>query len=274
MSFKINLVNYELGQNNGILSKYANKMNEELLRLGHDSFITQQPRGGDIVHHINYLPYRFSPKVNTLMITHIFEGYKLEKLKEHIKTSFGICFSDETREWLIEKGLPKDKLTTILPAHDELPRKKKKVFICTNVYPDGCKREMMGAFLMEKFGNDFNFTIMGKGWEKLIKTYKLKVKLYPEFNESNYYELLSTSDYLLYFGKDEGAMSVLDAKQVGLQVIAPNVGFHKDLDVDYPFESQEELNNILIKLVHNPVEDWTWANYVKNHLKIWEKLLS
>lgn len=261
----INIINYELGMNNGILSKYANKMFSELQKLGEDVYITQKPDlKADIRHHINYLPYSYTPFHNTLMITHIFEGYKLEKLREAMKTaSIGICFSDDTKDWLIERGLDKEKLTTILPAHDQFPRRKLKVLIVTNVYPDNCKREEM--FYAIPHNEDIKYTIMGKGWKQAD---------YPEFNYEIYKKLLQENDYLLYFGKDEGAMSVLDAKQVGLKVIAPNIGFHKDLEIDYPFDTQEELNQILKNLTHNPVGDWTWSRYVLEHKKVWENIVN
>jgi hypothetical protein len=265
MSIKVNLVNYEMTFNNGILTKFANKMKEHLDLLGVETTISPIPdTSADINHHINYLPYKPNSTLNTLMITHIFDGYKLDRVRENMETAdIGICMSDDTRDWLIEKGLDKDKLKVILPAHDQLPRRKKKVLIVTNVYPDGCKREEM--FYSIPRNDEFEFTIMGKGW---------KQAQYPEFNLEIYKEILPKHDYLLYFGKDEGAMSVVDAKQVGLAVIAPLTGFHKELDIDYPFDTQDDLNGIFKRLAHNPVSEWTWANYALNHKTLWENIVS
>lgn len=265
---RINIVNYEANFNNGILTKFAKKMEEHLRLLGDDVFISPTPQKADVNHHINYLPYKQVGSLDTLMITHInshnpeIENYKLSRVKEGVKTAIGICMSDETKDWLIERGVPSERLEVILPAHDELPRKKKKILIVTNVYPDGCKREDM--FYSIPRNGEFEFTIMGKGW---------KSAQYPEFDLDVYKKILPEHDYLLYFGKDEGAMSVVDAKQVGLQVIAPNVGFHKELNIDYPFDTQEELNEVFKKLADNPVKDWSWDKYVKEHKKIWEKQL-
>ena len=104
---------------------------------------------------------------------------------------------------------------------------------------------------------------MGSGWLNAD---------YPKFEHEQYLHILEACDYLLYFGLDEGAMSVLDATQVGLKTIAPLVGFHREIGIDYPFENQEELNEIFKKLAHNPVKDWSWKRYVLEHIKIWKRL--
>lgn len=273
-SMLINLINYEMSFNDGILSKYARKMKEELDKLGIENVITDRPLEGYINHHINYLPYvkYHSVGKNTLMITHIFEGYKMEKVIEGMKTAdVGICMSQETKDQLEKKGVK--NLEVILPAHDMLPRKKKKIAIVTNVYPDGCKREKMFYELLwfledNDIMDRFEFRVMGKDWH----LDEFNLEYYDSFDHGNYLKILDACDYLLYFGLDEGAMSVLDARQVGLLTIAPLVGFHKEIGIDYPFLTQDELNNTFLELARNPVENLNWSNYIKQHIKIWERL--
>ncbi len=101
----------------------------------------------------------------------------------------------------------------------------------------------------------------------------MQVDYFAEFDYATHKKILETSDYNLYFGEDEGSMGLLDAKNAGLKIIAPNIGFNIDVGVDYPFKNQEELNEIFKKLSINPVEDWTWKKYAREHLKIWRKLL-
>ena len=114
-TMRINIINYEQGRFDGILSKFAIKLNEELLKLGYDSYITATSQGeSDIRHHINYLPYKHDPNYkgkDTLMVTHIFEGYKKDALTEQMKTAFGICMSDWTKNQLIKWGFDKKKKT-------------------------------------------------------------------------------------------------------------------------------------------------------------------
>jgi len=107
-SSKICLVNYEEPIYNGILSKFAYKMDEELKKMGFNSYVKNRPDpDADINHHINYLPYKQenSPdSINTLMVTHIFNGYKFDTLKGQMKTAdCGICMSSDTKKSLIAR---------------------------------------------------------------------------------------------------------------------------------------------------------------------------
>ncbi len=107
----MHIVNYEAGWNDGILSKFANKLVEELKKVkGVKVSISNRPRRDvDINHHINYAPYtKNSDTKNTLMVTHIWKGEKLDKLKKGMESAdMGICMSDDTKKQLIKWGLPK-----------------------------------------------------------------------------------------------------------------------------------------------------------------------
>lgn len=280
---KIHIINYEQAFNNGILSKFAHRMHDQLEKVkGIEVSIGNVPEPtADINHHINYLPYRHSGKVNTLMVTHIWEGPKLNSVRDSLDDSedsatMGICMSKDTEKQLIAWGLNKDKLTTVLPAHDGRPRRFQIVSVLTNVYPDGCKREEMFTKLVNTLDkNKWAFRIMGSGWENILTplvAQGLQVDYFHDFELDTYNKILDSSDYNLYFGEDEGSMGLLDAKNAGLKLIAPNIGFNIDMGVDYPFKDQEELNKIFEKLSENPVEGWTWKKYVKEHIKIWKKL--
>lgn len=278
----INIVNYEEGQFNGILSKFAKKLHKELSNTeGIFATISKTPvANADINHHVNYLPYKKDKKSkskNSLMITHIWEGYKLNKLREGMETAdLGICMSDETRNYLIEQGFDEKKLVTILPAHDGNNRRFQIVAILTNVYPDGCKQaEMLTELAKILDKNQWAFRIMGKDWTDIIVPLVadgLQVDYFADFDYDTHQRILESSDYCLYFGKDEGSMAILDAKNAGLKLIAPNVGFHQEIGIDYPFDTQEELNAIFEKLSVNPVKDWTWNKYADKHLEQWKKL--
>lgn len=274
---KIHIVNYEQGINNGILSKYANKLAEGLSKLDQDVSIGPVPsRSVDVNYHINYLPYKYenSPDtINALMITHIFDGYKMDAVKKGMETAdIGICMSDETLEQLVVAGIPREKLTVILPAHDGHTRRHQVVAVLTNVYPDGCKREGMFTELAKTLDhNQWAFRIMGSGWSDILAPLVaegLQVDYFAEFNYDIHKQILESSDYSLYFGKDEGSMGILDSANAGLKLIAPNTGFHKEIGIDYPFDTQEELNAIFAGLNKNKVEYWTWDNYAKIHLEI------
>lgn len=278
----IHIVNYEASFNNGILTKFADRMKAHFGMLGIPVTVSDKPDPkADINHHINYLPYKHNPKykgIDTLMVTH-FLGVqsKLDALKMGLETAHGICMSQDLKDEIVEAGIPKDKLSVILPAHDVTPRRHQIVAILTNVYPDGCKRAEMLTELAKTIDHDkWAFRIMGKDWHDILVPLVadgLQVDYFADFDPKIHKEILDSSDYCLYFGKDEGSMAILDAKQAGLKIITTNQGFHKDIGVDYPFDTQEELNEIFRKLSENPVEEWTWERYCQRHLDLWKSLL-
>ena len=277
---KIHIVNYEEGMGiKGILSKFAYKMYDRLCKHKEiDVSIGSQPREDvDINHHINYLQYKPNHTKNTLMVTHIFDNYKREALEEGMKTAdYGICMSKDMQSQLVEWGFDKKKLPIVLPAHDGKPRRHQIVAILTNVYPDGCKRaEMLTELAKTIDNNKWAFRIMGKDWHDILVPLVangLQIDYFAEFDYAIHNQILESSDYCLYFGKDEGSMAILDAKNAGLKLITTNQGFHKEIGVDYVFDTQEELNAIFAKLSVNPVADWTWKKHVDEHIKLWEKL--
>lgn len=282
----INIVNYESGYGiNGILTKYAEKMHETLKRMGVSVTTSSSPdHRADINHHINYLAYRPQPGLNTLMVTHftgdqgLKDHQKVAILEENLKTSFGVCFSQTILDFLVKEGLDKNKLGIVLPAHDSLKRRPFIIAVLTKAYPDGRKREKMLLELSKVIDKEkFAFRIMGHGWRDIVEEMYAngfnQIEYFEDFGSVVYKHILDSSDYLLYTGaEDEGAISILDAKQAGLRIIAPLSGFHNEIGVEYPFYTQEELNKVFEKLSINPVESWTWEKYCKDHLDIWEKL--
>ena len=103
---KIHIVNWEAPRFNGILTKFAYRLHDELEKVkGIEVSIGNVPEPtADINHHINYASYRHSSTINTLMITHIDTPSKISNLTEGMKTAdFGICMSNWTKNSLIEK---------------------------------------------------------------------------------------------------------------------------------------------------------------------------
>ncbi|MGH9441844.1 MAG: hypothetical protein ACRD16_06175 [Thermoanaerobaculia bacterium] len=282
-SLTVNLVNYEQGFLNGILTVFATRLDAVLKELGVASQVSAKPSPrADVNHHINYLPYHHedSPaSINTLMVTHIWEGLKLDTLNHGLLTAdMGVCMSRDMLEKLVAWGLPEQKLATILPAHDGRPRRRRIVAILTNVYDDGCKRERMFPDLVKTLKrDDWTFRIMGSGWNDIVAPLVaegLSVEYFDHFEAERHREILETADYALYFGMDEGSMGLLDAVNAGVEVIGTPQGFHQEMGLDYSFTTQEELNEIFRKLNQNRVEKWTWETYGKEHLELWTKLSS
>lgn len=280
---KINIVNYE--QNLGIdaiLTKYARMLERELLDLGHDVTVSgESNKKADVNHHINFISYKPSGGKDTTMITHLSgdknqtEEDKVNLVKNQLKTSHGICMNQALKDTLVKAGCDPKKLSVSGHAHDSIPRRPQIIAIVTNLYPDGRKREEMFTKLFKsiKDPKDFLFRIMGMDWMRVLEPLRekgIQVQYMDVFTADLYQQFLCTSDYLLYTGDEDSlAQSVIDAKQAGLRVIAPP---QKDLTVDIPFQSQADLNRIFERMTENEVADWTWENYAKKHLAVWETL--
>ena len=262
---------------NGILSKFAWKMSEELDALGIKNVVTDAPdEKYDINHHIIYNQYRHVSSINTLMVTHLNTQEKLNLLKKGMQTAdIGICMDQQTVDELVAEGVPKEKLAYVVPAHDNklLPI---PVALLTNVYPDGVKREgMLNELAKHIDASRFVFKIMGKNWDvDALRAAGLQVEYYPEFSREVQDKILFESKYYLYFGLDKGSMALLDATLAGVKTIAPLDGYHHHTGVDHPFTTQDELNAVFEKLQANPLPQFTWKNYTQKHLEIWQKLFA
>lgn len=278
---KIHIVNYELNHGiDAILSKYARMLERELIDLGHDVTVSGKPEKADVNHHINFISYIPSGGIDTTMITHLSgdknqsEKEKIALVKKQLKTSYGICMNEELKEKLVQAGCDAKRLFVSGHAHDSIPRRPLIIAIVTNLYPDGRKKEEMFTKLFKTLDpKDFLFRIMGKGWKPILEPLvekHIQVQYMDNFTLDLYQQFLCTSDFLLYTGDEDSlAQSLIDAKQAGLRIIARP---RRELTVDVPFVTQQDLNRIFASLTENEVETWTWENYAKNHVKVWKKL--
>jgi hypothetical protein len=279
---KIHIVNYEDGRvENGILTKYARAMERELQDLDYDVSVSNTPDPkADVNHHINYISAQDCPTKNTTMVTHFTSDMykikdKLDKMRRFLVNGVGICFSQGIKDYLVRQGMPEKKLEVVLPAHDGMIRRPRIIAIAFKIYPDGRKREDMfeKMFLSLKDKKKFIFRIIGPGWKPLLERLakkNIQVQWTDNFSMDLYEQVLNSSDYILYTGgEDAVAQCIVDAKNAGLRIIAPH---QTDIEVEYPWKTQDELNKIFQDMEVNPVEDWIWENYTKQHIKIWKKL--
>lgn len=272
-----------------ILGKFALKMQECMRELGIECTISKFPdNNADVNHNIVY--YEFDGihrNIDTVMITHIDELEKFEFIKNNIESmSMGICMSNQMTHWLSRMRIDKTKLCYVDPAHDGCAMIKKYVVgIASRVYSDGRKRE----FFFNKFATDldprfFEFKFMGGGWEKQVQALKQKgfsVVYFDRFIREEYYKFIQSLDYYLYTGTDEGQMGFVDAAAAGVPSIVTPQGYHLDAPdaLTYPFWTYEDLISILLKLQNDrkklidSVANWTWMDYTKKHIEIWEYLM-
>jgi hypothetical protein len=285
---RVRIVSYE-DVNAWILGKFARKLNEELMKLGVDSDISNvSDPDADFNHHIIYMCLDASKGdiKDTLMVTHIDDYRKLNLLKKQLQTaSLGICMSFPLMSELIIGGIPKDKLCYINPAHDGIISVKPYIIgITSQVKPDGCKREHLVEELSEYISPQlFHFKIMGSGWERVIQVLRnrgFQVDYQSEFIYDEYTKLIPSLDYYFYMGQDEGSMGYIDALAAGVKTIVTPQGFHLDADhgITYPFNTLQELVEVFNSLSQekrqliDSVKHWTWRDYAIKHLEIWNYL--
>lgn len=278
-------VNLVCSENDWIFKKFADKMAENLTLENIDVEInTTTKKCFDINHHIPYIAYHPYPG-DTLMITHVDTALKLQMLKRQLEiASVGICMSKNTMDMLVKYGISREKVCYINPAHDGIIRPHKYLIGITHKCRDSQDlRKRAGALLDSLEGIDsayFKFFIMGTGWESIVAELAKKgyeVDYHSEFDYDTYTSMMQQIDYFLFMGNDEGAMGYLDAMAAGAGIIVTPQGYHLDTScpIDYPCQTVKEFQNAFLDLQNQrkkrveAVQDWTWSNYAKKHLAIW-----
>jgi hypothetical protein len=287
-SMRVRIVCYE-DVNQWILGKFARRLCEQLEQhqIGVDIGNAPDP-AADINHHIIYFGYDGTKRgVDTLMVTHVDEPFKVSMIKRQLVTAeMAICMSSDTMRKLTKLAVPRSKLCFVNPAHDEIIKPRKLVVgVTSKVQPTGCKREAILQQLAGRIpGADFKFHIMGSGWDKIVASMRekgIEVDYRDHFDPEAYRTLIPSLDYYLYFGQDEGSMGFLDALAAGIQTIVTPQGFHLDAKggIVHAFNELDELVAIFESILQKrkaltaAVESWTWSKYASDHLLIWQHLL-
>lgn len=277
-------VNIILNESGWILQKFAREMEKNLNFLGINAVISSEfDKSADINHY-------FAPdgegKVNdatTFMITHVFKQSYLEWIRKLTSQgAIGICMSKDTMQKLISSGIERNRICYINPAQDgAIYPKKISLGFTHRVYKDNRKRESILIDICRRVSAKyFKIVIMGSGWEEIIREVKIlgfEVEYYPEFDKQTYNVIMQNLDYYCYFGFDEGSMGYLDAVAAGIGTIVTPQGYHLDsgCPITYPVETLDDIVDALHEIEDKReksfrfIESWTWKNYAKKHLEIW-----
>ena len=286
---RVRIVCYE-DVNAWILGKFALRLRDGLEALGVAIDIAKVPdMSAEINHHIIYYNYDGSKStLDTVMITHIDSEMKRRMLKSQlVQAEMGICTSLDTVIKLASTGIPRSKLCYVNPGHDNVMKPRKLLLgITSKVQPSGCKREFMLPQLAQRMSlDDFEFRIMGAGWESIVNELTgmgVAVNYINHFDFDHYVEMMPNLDYYLYLGQDEGSMGFIDALAAGVPTIVTPQGFHLDAKdgISYAFNTVEELEQILSAIAEKrrkltlAVASWTWSEYARKHLLVWNNLLN
>lgn len=289
-SLKICIVYAEDGW---IFGKFANRLKNELIQMGQEVEISENENpDADVNHYISYASLRQFctgvQNVKTTMITHIDNLMKKDLIAYQAKNdAVGICMSADTMNKLSAWGIPREKLCYINPAQDGLMKPAKIVLGITNRCHgkyDYRKRDDLILQICEQIDSEFfQLKIMGDGWEEIVTQVRelgYEVDYYKDFEPETYRRLMQSLDYWIYYGFDEGAMGYLDALAAGVKTIATPQGYHLDTTcgLTYPCSTVEDFIRVLKQLqqekkeIISAVKDWTWQNYARKHLEVWQYL--
>jgi len=287
----INLVLHP--ENRGwIIEKFGMRLAENLTASGHNVTLGEAIIPNvDVTHFLSYNFVEQSHGFRTAMVTHIDDILKINHLKQILERGTIdklICMSQSTIEHLVKNGLPRDSMTYVLPAVDYLPKRKRiKIGLSGRLYKDGRKNESWLKDLAKGMPLDnFEFYIFGSGWTNvsdwLVSSHAV-VTIHEETNDYSFdheviLEHLSSLDFWMYLGFDEGSMGSLDAALAGVPLIITPQGFHLDLKLAKSLwvDSSSELLRIMKELSSEKpneldYEYWTWTRYSEDHLAIWNK---
>lgn len=286
---RIRIVNRKDGW---ILSKFAAKLQEELTRLGQEADIAdKEDPMADVNHYVDYEILRNAygrDLVRTTMVTHIDSLLLRDLVQYQAKNNVvGICMSSDTLNKLALWGIPRDKLCYVNPAQDGDMIPKKIVLGITNrcyyEYDLRKRDDLILQVCKQLEPHFFKLKIMGAGWHKTVKQLKeigFEVDYYADFDRETYKKLMPGLDYWIFSGFDEGGMGYLDALAAGVKTIVTPQGFHLDTKngLTYPcstigdfVKTLKQIQDEKIEII-NAVKDWTWENYARKHLEIWQYL--
>lgn len=274
-----------------IIGKFARKLEEELIRLGQEVDVADEEDPlADVNHYVFYGDlariYKNCHTVRTSMITHIDCQTKKELIKFQAENGvFCICMSSEMVNRLSAWGIARDRLCYVNPAQDgEIEPKKIVLGITNKCHHDFRKKDDLILEVCRRLDSCFfKLKIMGSGWDQIVEQIRelgFEVDYYAEFNREIYKELMPSLDYWIYYGFDEGAMGYLDALAAGVKTICTPQGYHLDTKsgLTYPCSTVEDFIKVLKRIqeekkeIISAVKDWTWENYAKKHLEIWQYL--
>lgn len=233
--------------------------------------------GKDIYIHFIYLNAHIMPSAtNIVYVTHVDRWHKAFRLVRlaHAGAHF-VTMSVATR-YLVSRYTGVNSITTQVPKsihfNQDQTARCATFGIFSNLYPDQRKGDQaIKSFLsiIEKYPNA-QAILMGSGYENVLSTISESSYSYikGEFNLENYRESLDKCDYVLYFGKDEGAISILDAATLNKPVIAIDQGYHSDISL--PFYSRLcQSSDEMIETIENICQ----ANNKHHQYVDWQRII-
>lgn len=200
--------------------------------------------GEDVLLHSRFLTARYTKeaKVNSVFVTHVDDMLKEFEVKMRLKKYESIlCTSHYDAAFITALLGPSSRIVGIdLPCRD-FAVAPLRISIFSQCYSDQRKNEhwLLEFFKMksEETRKSVILSFLGLGWEDFVSDIAAlgvayELYSYPTSFQNEYVlykNRLSQSDLLLYMGFDGGQMSVYDGLQTGIEMLFPNISYHRGL---------------------------------------------
>jgi len=251
---------------------------ENLYEVSYSNSLASE--GKDIYIHFIYLNAKIiRGAINIVYVTHVdrwFKAFRLVRLaRENV---YFVTMSEDTLK-LVKKYTGVEGVFAQVPEsiHFKSTQSNRKIHfgIFSLLYPDNRKgNDAIENFLAYSSSQNQNveITVYGKGWENLLANFpKLKINYYNnDFDIELYTGLLKKCDYVIYFGNDEGAISILDASTLDLPIIAISQGYHSDIRLSRYSklcQNSDDMLNTLIDIIDQVSVENTynsWCNIIQD----------
>jgi hypothetical protein len=243
----MNKIQFVIGEKGWIIEAIAKQWMKRLKEVCGEANVCctygRPVEGSEIYFHFIYLhALPVAGARNIVYVTHVdyfFKGLVLLKLAK-LGVEF-VTMSFQTKS-LLENFLPGAAVHCISPKsihfdHESVPEADPLTFgLFFRLYPDKRKKNALVESLISKIKSSpagVKLIIYGAGFEYYLKDKNTTNIIYDDssFSSVRYREYLQQCDYVLYFGMDEGAISVLDSACLSVPVLATRQGYHLDIDL-------------------------------------------
>lgn len=260
-----------------ILEVLANQCYEELKARSNEFEVSLKvgkgDLGKDIYIHFIYLNAHIIPdSVNIVYVTHVDRWHKAFRLARLAYSgAYFVTMSTATKN-LVRRYTGLDHVIAQIPKSIHFGQSKGARSVTfglfSNLYPDqrkGDKAIRDFLSIVERYPNA-HAILMGSGYEGVLSA--ISESSYDhiggEFCLENYKQNLDKCDYVLYFGKDEGAISILDAATLNKPIIAIDQGYHSDIPLS-PYsrlcQSTDEILKTIERICSFSGKSYSYANW-------------
>jgi len=279
----IQIIVYEKGW---ILEAIAKNWQKDILKIPCFSceLVFDKSSYADIYIHFPYTKAKLVKGArNIVYVTHINFSSKLKYLYRSLQSGAEFLTMSKMTTSYIKRIFPFSITYTIPPQSINFARKKTNKFLTVGLffrcYADNRKnnKAIQDLFkIAEAHAGNLHLIVYGQGFEKFIPTLNPSYITYDQsrFNAEVYEAYIKQSDYVVYYGFDEGAISILDAATLNVPVLTSKQGYHLDINLpvgSFLFSKADEINETIQKILdysfhheENYSMDRTFEEILKN----------